>query len=371
VLYYTKKLFLTPIFYLFLLLQLNICIANECASLRIDLPTSPTSKIPVYDQDSLGICYSYAAAELVDFYRFSHGDTDNTITSPIVAALKSGSADWFRKDIDGGDIEKVILSIKKNGICDHRFIRDHWDSYSTKPFLDQMLNYFEMHKQYVKKVNSNLSIKSQILSLFGSKSTVKSPYHPCNDLINLGFPKDLIPSAEILDKLLSQNDPLVFLSGILERACHKYSKKIFIPEPTVASGSLPFGSNDKSSSDSIIAMINDQLDKKPAQATAIGYCGKMLHHKDYIGINRRTSHGLDWSGQVHRKGSIENVKDDCGPHASVVIGRRMSHGRCEFLIRNSWGSGCEGYPWDCEKGNIWVDSEKLAANTIKLTWIGK
>lgn len=68
----------------------------------------------------------------------------------------------------------------------------------------------------------------------------------------------------------------------------------------------------------------------------------------------------------------------CGNHASLIIGQRknMKNGRCEYLIRNSWGTGTEpdsdGVEWETEHnagkrnytGNMWVDRESFVKNLV-------
>ncbi|MBY0471581.1 hypothetical protein K2X30_10480 [bacterium] len=69
---------------------------------------------------------------------------------------------------------------------------------------------------------------------------------------------------------------------------------------------------------------------------------------------------------VYEKGEIS---DTCRTHITLIIGKRPNQdtGRCEFLIRNSWGENCGPLvdPWKCEKGtgSFWIDAEALVANT--------
>lgn len=46
-------------------------------------------------------------------------------------------------------------------------------------------------------------------------------------------------------------------------------------------------------------------------------------------------------------------------HASTLVGRRFNsdRNRCEYMIRNTWGKGCYGYNYDCDKGHVWVDKK--------------
>lgn len=64
-----------------------------------------------------------------------------------------------------------------------------------------------------------------------------------------------------------------------------------------------------------------------------------------------------------------------GNHASTVVGRRWNADRnqCEYLVRNSWGTGCNyGYrnETSCENGNIWVNKALLTEQTYSLSYIG-
>ena len=68
---------------------------------------------------------------------------------------------------------------------------------------------------------------------------------------------------------------------------------------------------------------------------------------------------------------IDN-EDDPGWHFSTVVGRRFnsSTNSCEYLVRNSWGRGCEGYDerLECEEGNIWVPKKVLAKRMRRIDY---
>lgn len=60
-------------------------------------------------------------------------------------------------------------------------------------------------------------------------------------------------------------------------------------------------------------------------------------------------------------------------HASSIVGRRWNRqtNKCEFLIRNSWGTSCSGYRsgFDCDNGNLWVPRDILEENVSYLNYI--
>ena len=62
------------------------------------------------------------------------------------------------------------------------------------------------------------------------------------------------------------------------------------------------------------------------------------------------------------------ISDECGGmngngmHWASIISRRLNAaGICEYQVRSSWGSSCEGFynPPDCKDGTFWISREKL------------
>lgn len=62
-----------------------------------------------------------------------------------------------------------------------------------------------------------------------------------------------------------------------------------------------------------------------------------------------------------------------GPHASPIVGRRMVDGKCQYLLRNSWGLSCdsynETYRKKCSAGYVWVDIDALADQVDEVDYI--
>jgi hypothetical protein len=91
---------------------------------------------------------------------------------------------------------------------------------------------------------------------------------------------------------------------------------------------------------------------------AVEYCAGVLYDGDHLIRNRVFHQDLEYLND--EKAQLENFTDACSFHASVVVGQQLRHGRCEFLIRNSWG------PDVGEKGYFWVDARRLARNTLRV-----
>ncbi len=68
--------------------------------------------------------------------------------------------------------------------------------------------------------------------------------------------------------------------------------------------------------------------------------------------------------------------DHCGPHASLIIGRRRSvkTGHCQYLVRNSWGnSSVSQYKKgiDVDGPNYWIDDKEIISATMYASKIEK
>lgn len=108
----------------------------------------------------------------------------------------------------------------------------------------------------------------------------------------------------------------------------------------------------------IRAVLDAELNKglEKAYPIGIGYCSALF------------GEGRAFKTKVWGK-----KENDCGRHASLIIGRRRdptNTNRCQYLIRNSWGNGCGAYhsDWECDgpKGSVWIDAETLGRATHDL-----
>jgi hypothetical protein len=63
----------------------------------------------------------------------------------------------------------------------------------------------------------------------------------------------------------------------------------------------------------------------------------------------------------------DHKSDFISGHSAVVLARRFSRGKCQYLIRNSWGRGCNGYDHpnlrkedcDAKTGTLWMDEAHI------------
>ncbi len=91
-------------------------------------------------------------------------------------------------------------------------------------------------------------------------------------------------------------------------------------------------------------------------------------------LNQASGVGI---GYLYRAVESRVNTNSIGAHASVIVGRRFisSTQKCEFLVRDSYGSTCQDsngqdrYQRPCENGSVWVEARTLLRDTMNLTWI--
>lgn len=154
--------------------------------------------------------------------------------------------------------------------------------------------------------------------------------------LDAGSPKPLClseksPFLNDLQKVITHSQPNNIMYQLNEKRCE--GKRLSLQPDKYA-----VEENEGPKVD-LIKSLHETLDKK--NPATIGYNAKFL---------------LDERSQ--------------GNHASIVVGRRYNQEAksCQFLIRNSWGSGCKNYaipysaPSNCDDGHIWVSEETLHQN---------
>jgi Papain family cysteine protease len=115
------------------------------------------------------------------------------------------------------------------------------------------------------------------------------------------------------------------------------------------------------SDQNIKTIIEAQLNK--GKPIGVEICAKVLLKPD-----------LNSSGIYQRGPNYACSKKtcDCSPHALVVVGRKKVGNGCTYILRNSWGTGCDGYNpgyvkaglCDPTNGNILVPERLLLKDTI-------
>ncbi len=126
------------------LLVASPALASPCEPMRLDQPGGPLEHIPVLDQDGSNMCYAFVASQLVDAYRFSHGDSnDQHLTSPLAAAVFAAADDPEQTDIEVGLSKETIEAITRYGSCNYNVVFGKRGKDALKEYFQQLRKYFE------------------------------------------------------------------------------------------------------------------------------------------------------------------------------------------------------------------------------------
>lgn len=359
--------------------------AEECGpAFRLDERGGSMEHVPVLDQGKLGSCYAYSASAILDAWRISHGDLpDGRFIQPEILAVDArldhtpGSS-----DIDGGNLSRALETGLRGG-C----LKWKGDSQALQLWLTTA-GRLGAHASYLHgRVESDQEELKNLDDPKYCETLVRDGKHPsaekvtclarvrfqrqalsdthskliqgCRDIATQGgaTPNALERLTTDPQKILAhgQFPPLLPAQKSLKSVLCDPKNRLVIkePKPKVKTTSLLDKDHKMPANDgSFMKNLFNRHFEKPAQPLGIDFCSNLLHH-----------------GEGGRKYASNRVlSEGCGPHSALVIGRRKTFfGRCQYLIRNSWGKECDRYnhDWDCERGSVWVDETTLAPNTFK------
>jgi len=363
--------------------------SSNCQYLRMDEAGGTMEHIPVMDQGDTKFCFSYAATQMVDAYRFSHGDGRlYHKTSPIAAAIKMF---LYKKDKSnlqgGGDQCKIANYVRRYGSCGRYAIKDYFKADEQGKYLESFIAIHKNYQSFKKIYSLDTAIAAALTPGISAKKVIKARRMITRDAINQvscqlpqrgEFTQYEMTSKQIL-KALDEDNPLYLLEDILDTGCSKggtipynggwfswggkglFSKK-YLP---YCKNALLRGQKPSRYLKEIHQKLNGSF---PQQPVSISYCSQSLKKgKGFRGLRY-------YDQESNAQSSVKESKGRCGKHVSLIIGRKWNAktNKCQLLVRNSWGTSCNSYAddWDCEKGNIWVDEEDLGANIYEVKYLG-
>ena len=331
----------------------NFTSDQECTEKRLDKPPESASKIPVQDQDGTNLCSAYTSAQLIDSWRTAYDPPVDEFTSPISLGIQF-AAKTNKDKINGNPVLEMLDYAKNLDSCSYSVVRDDFNSKKSADFIYELI-------QNYKKVKSDPSKLDQT----------------ANAVLNcvLGGGNNSQINIEKIKNYMNENNWVQFTNKIIEDLCRGHKRPLaFLP--TVEKYKSNTYKDQFKAMNIFHSVINNRLNQKSAQPIGISYCRSVLANKDAEGVS--TSGELNTS--TCKEGSI---------HASVIVGRRLLKYKdgdkigtiCQYLVRDSFGSSCNGYnddpealpskpgadkPKTCEKGQIWVDENVLLRNTAEV-----
>lgn len=311
---------------------------DSCPEVRLDALSGAMEHVPVTFQGHVGICYGHAAAQMVDAYRFSHsgGNSETSrLSSSLEIAVGITDLQSPKDDFDDGafNVCPSIHYAVKADTCDEAWVAGLYSAQGV-----QRSNFTERLRQLQSDVSKSASNANELVSAaekdFASYAT--------------GEARAALPSEDALVKMASKPTFTEATDAFLEPYCAK-KPRIEIPKSIRCSESKSLSGKE------IFQKIHALLLLKNAQPVAIKMCRNIFEAgHTYVGV---TSHGF---------------KKDCQLHWPLVIGQKKIGGKCRFLIRNSFGTDDSGYSKDWlprEHGNLWIDEDTLAANTLEMSFL--
>jgi hypothetical protein len=328
--------------------------ALSCPSIRLDQGGRSMARLPVYDQGTTDLCYAYTASQMLDAYRASRGQGGNApASSPLAIAVaysalrvENGQA-RPRPGIHGGSFEWAINTVRgmERGICGANELSRHL----TRPASAE--RDFEMlEKIYERNKNAR-----------GNAAQARAAADALRAFLQArGFTAAMVQGLGDLNQAMSTPVASQFFHRVVGETCKGRELSMRgVPAPRVLDVHKS-GSSDSRESD-FGRYLKEIFGGANPQPVGIGYCADFLNKASLV-------RNLELNPSRERPGAVEGCETE---HASVVVGSREKNGRCEFLIRNTFGSTCKGYDraWDCENGQIWVSETALVKNTNRAAWL--
>ncbi len=347
------------------ILAANASAAGSCPTRDLaEGPDSPIWKIPAHDQDGTGTCYAHAAAFMIDFARAKKGETlTGDFTDPIYLAwVDQYQNAWAKsRSLDGGFTSQAVNSaIAEGGVCKQADVNAAFAkirsgmnlSHAQLVHLLDVLDEAGWKAQFTPAQSKSLS--SWGVSCPQSQSVLEQVAQSAADGVGKGC-------AVVLRELFKD--------------CQQRRRKLELPEME----GFSVGTDQKMKSE-MDRMLDEGL---PA---GVSLCANVLY--------RGSARGLRGSTSIFPRGMTWNIKEEAcgGLHAVAAIGRKEIHGRCSYLLRNSWGamnrtsaaqtcackvrdaSGAMVYQADCPRGTrnvvevvgCWYAADDLLPNITEI-----
>ena len=294
---------------------------------------------PARNQGNIGWCYANVTADLLSFkYRTElHGER----VSSGFTALTFNHVNAKAALTEGGYVDRAVQATASEGLCPESLEQEVMGA-GPKMRIKQKLESFIAFKKIYDRARLDPKLlpafRKQLVSYRDSKSAL--------------FTLKQDEMFSLLRNTTVDNFPLEF--GRL--LCRGHRVEATGPAPVMISRDKEdFGGFANKLAPSIHRQLED------GQPVAIGYAAQFLNNANVP----------DWRFSWHRLINLQN--DPVSRHASMIVGRRLdpSNKRCEFILRNSWGTSCSVYqnPYfkkHCEAGHLFVPETFLETQMYRV-----
>lgn len=322
---------------------------HNCETMtRLDSFGGSMEHVAVRDQGDAPICFGEVAAQMSDAWRFSNEDTNYDFqTSGLIASLQTYNEFKTWELANGGFTYQVMDTIIKNGSCSKAATMESLGADQLDTMV-RLLKKIRVRAYNFKKILETNTDKNSHFTLNAEEiSKLKLFFDNQKCFVYKGF----APDMKTVITLLEQADPLTMLYKQLSYACTG-ANHITPKPPRLETTYLTAQSPTE-----VANVLTSLLQTKTDLPVGVGICSRILDDANYRNV---------FPTQTQEESSCSSSST---PHAMIMIGKRMNQksGRCEILLRNSYGTECGGKKtWECDKGNIWMDAEALSKNIYSI-----
>ncbi|MGZ6359119.1 MAG: hypothetical protein ACXWP1_08205, partial [Bdellovibrionota bacterium] len=310
---------------------------------RVDGSGGPMEHVSVRDQDDISDCFAASGVQLVDAWRFSHGDTNYAFQgSALLAGAEANRLSGALELSKGGLIENVLKVIQAGGICNKNVVLDSLSA------SDQAKIIAILKKWRNFSARRGAAAWDQDRVIDANAADFNTVY----SLVCAAHDPSVMPSFPDLRQILDSVDSPRLISSILRVPCDDPKNMLHPVVPSLQQEEV----GEWELAD-ITARLKALLPSADAQPVSVSLCSNVLYkNRDYDGV-------LQDGGNAA----------DCEHHQALVTGRRALGRRTQFLLRNSWGTDCGAARklWSCDgTGNVWIDADALSANVYEISYLG-
>ena len=342
-----------------LLCPLTLSYGKTCKGSSVDLATKPVDLTSQFgelrDQDSVGWCYAFTAADLLTHYLRRTGQLGGNINSPEGNVSPVGIAAWFNKGYFK-DYYKTISKLSSSELdAFNQKMREkksaqgeEWEDLLVVPeggFIDTAINDAQTNGYCLEKDAPSESFSVVLAKFCMEKNICATDLKEILELIydrakfKVGDQKaicDLYEVAQAAYPNIPEKNLRTIMSKTardrvfydLAAAACKNKLKMKAPKPLAKNIAINEEANEPNDK------LFDEMDKLLDKGLPVG----IAYYSSFL--------------------KLPNAPKTDG-HASSIVGKKYDPATCEvkYILRNSWGPGCGDYQtqtpayWTCVNGD--------------------
>lgn len=293
---------------------------------------------PARQQGNIGWCYANVTADLLTFqYRKSLRGERVSAGYTALIYNKGNGADPLE---EGGAVDQAMKFAAREGLCPETLEREvlgKGPRMGIKQKLEAFVRFKRLYDLGQKDPKAREAFLKQAAEYRRAEST----------LFDL--------KGREIDVLLATTSQKTFPLEFAKMLCRGHSVQAPPPYPKMSS-------IDKEDLGRFWIKLSPYIHKQleEGKPVAVGYAAQFLSQ---AGVPR-----WKYSWVNARVGA----NNDVSRHASLIVGRRWNGKSCEFILRNSWGTGC-GYgnenfarPEKCEGGHLFVTEQFMETQMYRI-----